>query len=62
MELAIDPARCTGNGRCYMVSQELFDLDDDGRGLVLVATPGTEYADDIALAIQSCPERAISFQ
>jgi ferredoxin len=62
MELTIDPHRCTGNGRCIMVSMELFDLDDEGHGVVLDAQPGSEYADDIALAIDSCPERAISYQ
>jgi ferredoxin len=62
MELAIDPARCTGNGRCVMVSMELFDLNDEGHGVVLEAEPGTEYADDIELAVQSCPERAISYR
>jgi ferredoxin len=62
MELAIDPARCTGNGRCVMVSMELFDLDGEGHGVVLEAEPGTAYADDIELAVQSCPERAISYR
>jgi ferredoxin len=62
VELVIDPARCTGNGRCFMVSLELFDLDDDGHGIVLDAQPGPEYADEIALAVQSCPERAISYR
>jgi ferredoxin len=62
MELAIDPVRCAGNGRCIMVSTELFDLDDDGHSVVLDARPSSEHADDIRLAVDSCPERAISYE
>jgi ferredoxin len=62
MELAIDPARCTGNGRCFMVSMELFDLDDDGHGVVLEPRPAAELAAEVELAVQSCPERAISYR
>jgi ferredoxin len=62
MELVIDPARCAGNGRCVMVSAELFDLDDNGNGVVLDPRPGAEQADEIRVAVHSCPERAISYE
>ena len=61
MELAIDSARCTGNGRCVMVSMELFDLDDEGHGVVLEPQPSAQQAADAELAVQSCPEHAITF-
>lgn len=60
MALSIDPNRCKGHGRCVVVNPDLFDLDDDGYGVVLNSTPEPEYADDVAVAIGSCPEQAIS--
>jgi ferredoxin len=60
MTLSIDSTRCQGHGRCVLVNMELFDVDDDGYGKVLVPEPGPEFADDIAKAISSCPEQAIS--
>ena len=60
MSLSIDPAKCQGHGRCTLVSPELFDVDDDGYGVVLLPDPGPEYADDVNTAIGSCPEGAIS--
>ena len=62
MALVIDHLRCGGNGRCIMVSMELFDLDDNGQGVVQDAHPGPEHKDDIDVAIRSCPERAITYE
>ncbi|MCU1657596.1 MAG: putative ferredoxin [Pseudonocardiales bacterium] len=60
MPLAIDSEKCQGHGRCTLASPELFDVDDDGYGTVLNPEPGPEYDGDIATAIGSCPEQAIS--
>lgn len=59
--LSIDPDRCQGHGRCTLVSMELFDVDDDGQGIVMLPQPGPEFAADISKAIASCPEQAISY-
>jgi ferredoxin len=61
MTLSIDPARCQGHSRCALVNMDLFDVDDDGKGVVLIPEPGPELADDIEKAIASCPEQAISY-
>jgi ferredoxin len=58
--LSIDPQKCQGHGRCTLASPDLFDIDDAGYGVVLVAEPGPEYDADIENAIGSCPEQAIS--
>ena len=62
MELVIDSDRCAGNGRCVMVSMELFDLDDEGHGVVLESQPSADHAEDAQLAVQSCPEHAITYR
>lgn len=61
MKLSIDPAVCQGHGRCVMVNMDLFDMDDDGKGMVADAEPAAELAGDIARAMASCPEQAITY-
>lgn len=60
MPLSIDPDKCQGHGRCAAACPDVFDLSDEGFGLVLVPDPGPEYEADVAAAIGSCPEQAIS--
>ena len=60
MTLSIDSSRCQGHGRCAMASADVFDIDDDGYGVVLISEPGPEYAADVRTAIDNCPEQAIS--
>jgi ferredoxin len=62
MRIAIDHETCTGHGRCYALSPELFESDDDGYGQVTTAD-GTvpEGLEEAARrAANNCPERAIS--
>ncbi|GAF47583.1 ferredoxin [Rhodococcus wratislaviensis] len=60
MMLTIDTNRCQGHGRCCLISPELFDMTDDGLGIVLVPEPGPEYAHAAELALDNCPESAIT--
>jgi ferredoxin len=60
VRLTIDPARCQGHGRCVLISDELFDVNDNSEGVVLVPEPDSEYEPVIIRAIQNCPEGAIS--
>ena len=62
MRLHVDQSKCQGHNRCAMVAEGLFDIDDEvgtaspaGDGLV---PPGRE--DDARLAVDNCPEYAIS--
>jgi ferredoxin len=63
MRLAVDASLCSGQGRCYVVSPELFDSDDDGfclqSGSEVDVPAGLE--DKARLAVDSCPEGAIAF-
>ena len=60
MSLSIDPGKCQGHGRCALASPGVFDVDDDGFGVVLTSDPGPQYDAEVAAAIGSCPEQAIS--
>jgi ferredoxin len=57
----VDPSKCQGHNRCFQLSEELFQLDEYGyasaRGDGKV-TP--ELAEKARLAVENCPERAIS--
>ena len=61
MKILIDASRCTGHGRCYSLTPELFDADDEGYGTVLAeeVEAGSPLAERAQRAIRSCPESAI---
>jgi ferredoxin len=61
--LRIDSGRCQGHAICYLLAPGLFEVDDEGRGSVTRAA--MESDDDraqAAVAIDRCPERAISLR
>jgi ferredoxin len=62
MRITVDANRCTGQGRCYVVSPELFAPDDEGfclqRGTEFEIAP--EHESGARLAVGSCPEGAIA--
>ena len=61
MKVVVDHERCQGHGRCYDLAPEVFGADDDGYVELLV--PGDVPADlegKARLAVNNCPERAIS--
>jgi ferredoxin len=53
--------KCTGHGRCYVLSPELFEPDDEGYGVVTEkVVDGDEQRASARLAAESCPEGAIA--
>ena len=60
MKVRIDPDMCNGHGRCYSLTPELFDSDDRGHGVVILEESPEELRGKAELAIQNCPEKAIS--
>jgi ferredoxin len=61
MRVTVDAHLCSGHGRCYVLSPELFTSDDDGycaeRGTSREVPAGLE--DRARLAADSCPEGAV---
>jgi ferredoxin len=62
MRVSVEAGLCSGQGRCYVVSSQLFTSDEEGycaeRGTEREVPPGLE---DVArLAAESCPEGAIT--
>ena len=62
-KLEIDLSKCVGHGRCYDVAPVLFAPDDDeGRAKVLVADISADKLELARLAVDSCPEGAITLK
>ena len=59
MRVRIDPNRCTGHAKCWAAVPELFEVDDEGFGFVILDVVPAELEDRARAAIQNCPERAI---
>ena len=62
MKITVDAELCSGHGRCYSVSPDVYSADDDGfcaeRGTTFDVPAGREQA--ARLGAESCPEGAIS--
>ena len=59
MKVQADRDVCIQSGNCVMVSGDLFDQDDDGIVVVLVAeVPGGEE-DHAREAVKMCPSQAL---
>jgi len=60
VELARDV--CVGSGYCRRLAPEVFDLDDEGLGVVLTPHPSGSSAAAAREAELSCPSLAISVE
>jgi ferredoxin len=61
--VSIDNEKCTGHGRCYALSPNVFEADDDGYGQLV--DPSGAIDSDAAraaaqLGVDGCPENAIT--
>lgn len=56
-----DAKRCQGHTMCAMNAPELFDLsDEDGHAIVKISEVPPELVDSARIAVDGCPENAIS--
>ena len=61
MKIQVDPTLCQGHNRCAALAPDLFDIDDDGyASAVGDGTVPAERADVAELAVDNCPEQAIT--
>ena len=58
----VDPEACTGHGRCYSLSPDVFGADDDGHCLLASeeVPPGLE--EQARRGAANCPEQAITVE
>lgn len=60
MRISIDQDLCCSSGHCVLTVPDVFDQDDDGLAITLVATPPSELEAKVREAADTCPAGAIS--
>jgi ferredoxin len=60
MKVHVDKEVCAGFGVCLGLSEEVFELHDDGYAVVRVREVPAELEDVVRKAASQCPARAIS--
>lgn len=58
--IELDADRCVGHGRCYSLAPDVYDADDVGHSVLLVADVSGELETHAATGAQNCPEEAIT--
>jgi ferredoxin len=64
MKIVLDQAACVGHGRCYTLGPDVFDADEEGHCVVLVADvpPDPELEKQARTGVANCPERALRLE
>jgi ferredoxin len=62
VRIRVDEAACTGHGRCYALSPDVFAPDDHGHCELLVTEVPPELEDQARNGALNCPERAITVE
>ena len=57
MKVAVNRDLCISLGNCAAIAPTAFDLDDDGK--VVILDPSSVDEQTLLAAAQSCPEKAI---
>ena len=60
MKATVDDQRCRGHGVCLTICPEVFTLTDDGYAVAQEGEVPAELEAEVADAVQSCPEQAIT--
>jgi ferredoxin len=61
VKVQVDPQRCQGHTLCAMIAPQAFQLDDiDGHSSVVSEDVPADQQEQVAEAVRSCPEQAIS--
>lgn len=63
MRITLDRSACQGHNRCYLLAPELFDVDDEGYAVLRIdGEVPPELEDKARLAVDNCPEYAITVE
>ena len=63
MKIILDEAICVGHGRCYALSPDVFDADDQGHCVLKISGEVPVDLEEAArLGVANCPEDAIRIE
>ncbi|GAA0903023.1 MULTISPECIES: ferredoxin [Streptomyces] len=60
MKVSVNREACRDTALCTGLAPEVFELNEQGRLVVLVETPSPDQLDDVLQAVHSCPLQALS--
>ena len=60
MKVRVDPAKCVGHGRCYVLGGEVFEEDERGYCVIQSEEVPPELETQARLGAENCPEHAIT--
>lgn len=63
MKIVFDESRCVGHGRCYALSPDVYDADDQGHCVVRIdGEVPAELEDAARVGASNCPEDALTIE
>lgn len=63
MKISYDRSLCCGHNRCYSLSPEIWDVDDEGYAILqLTGDIPAELEEKAQLTADNCPEFAITIE
>ena len=62
MRVVVHVDKCIGSGACEMLAPEVFEIGDDMKCRLLIDEPGHQLHDDVEMAAEACPTRAIDIE
>lgn len=60
--VAVEVQRCEGYGNCVVAAPIAFDLDDEGKAVLLRAAVAAADRAAVTAAVRSCPAAAIRLE
>ncbi len=60
MKVVVDQNLCEGNTKCQQVAPEVFEVREDEKSHLLIASPPERMREKIELAARMCPRQAIT--
>jgi len=59
VRVRLDPEKCTGHGRCYVLGPDVYGEDDAGRCVPRWSEVPPDLADQARAGADNCPEGAL---
>ena len=62
MKVIVDMDKCQDHGQCAFSAPEVFEINDDGKLVVLNDSPDESLRDKVEEAADVCPVQAITIE
>lgn len=62
MKVSVDFAKCTGLGICESMAPDIFEVDDDGKLLLLKDDVTDDELQSVEEAVAGCPTEALRIE